>query len=219
MAQRVLFGAFGLSSGTMPLPWPTNTPGPTVTDDLLPMMTLGCGDRLDRVPSGQMIASPDSKPRRPSSQLTLAPSRVQACAVADPGQPTPIADIRIKNASARSIVMSPPQVRLSPSSIVVSGRFSVQRIVMRESGIDQNVKLSRLFNRLWKYTRLRPPSLAKILLPLQDRASGEMAEWLKAHAWKACVRETVPWVRIPLSPPSGCSPVSVVVRPYLLTIN
>jgi hypothetical protein len=35
----------------------------------------------------------------------------------------------------------------------------------------------------------------------KDRASGEMAEWLKAHAWKACVRETVPWVRIPLSPP------------------
>jgi hypothetical protein len=32
-------------------------------------------------------------------------------------------------------------------------------------------------------------------------AQGEMAEWLKAHAWKACVRETVPWVRIPLSPP------------------
>ncbi len=30
-----------------------------------------------------------------------------------------------------------------------------------------------------------------------------MAEWLKAHAWKACVRETVPWVRIPLSPPAA----------------
>src|SRR5262245_22671197 len=44
--------------------------------------------------------------------------------------------------------------------------------------------------------------LAKILMPLQERASGEMAEWLKAHAWKACVRETVPWVRIPLSPPA-----------------
>ena len=28
-----------------------------------------------------------------------------------------------------------------------------------------------------------------------------MAERLKAHAWKACVRESVPWVRIPLSPP------------------
>jgi hypothetical protein len=32
--------------------------------------------------------------------------------------------------------------------------------------------------------------------------SGEMAEWLKAHAWKACIGETLSWVRIPLSPPS-----------------
>ena len=28
-----------------------------------------------------------------------------------------------------------------------------------------------------------------------------MAEWLKAHAWKVCIREIVSWVRIPLSPP------------------
>ena len=28
-----------------------------------------------------------------------------------------------------------------------------------------------------------------------------MAEWLKAHAWKACLRETVTRVRIPLPPP------------------
>jgi hypothetical protein len=28
-----------------------------------------------------------------------------------------------------------------------------------------------------------------------------VAEWLKAHAWKACIRETVSWVRIPPSPP------------------
>src|SRR5262245_14858090 len=27
-----------------------------------------------------------------------------------------------------------------------------------------------------------------------------MAEWLKAHAWRACERVTVPWVRIPLCP-------------------
>src|SRR6187549_3388493 len=32
--------------------------------------------------------------------------------------------------------------------------------------------------------------------------NGEMSEWLKEHAWKACVGETLPWVRIPLSPPS-----------------
>ena len=31
--------------------------------------------------------------------------------------------------------------------------------------------------------------------------SGEVAEWLKALAWKACIRETVSWVRIPPSPP------------------
>src|SRR5262249_45341608 len=31
---------------------------------------------------------------------------------------------------------------------------------------------------------------------------GEMAEWLKAHAWKACIGETLSRVRIPLSPPS-----------------
>ncbi len=32
-------------------------------------------------------------------------------------------------------------------------------------------------------------------------ASGGVAEWLKAHAWKACRRETVSRVRIPLPPP------------------
>ena len=30
---------------------------------------------------------------------------------------------------------------------------------------------------------------------------GEMAEWLKAHAWKACKGATFSWVRIPFSPP------------------
>src|SRR5215212_5296616 len=31
--------------------------------------------------------------------------------------------------------------------------------------------------------------------------NGELSEWLKEHAWKACVGETLPRVRIPLSPP------------------
>jgi hypothetical protein len=30
-----------------------------------------------------------------------------------------------------------------------------------------------------------------------------MAEWLKAHAWKACLGETLTRVRIPLSPPNS----------------
>jgi hypothetical protein len=32
--------------------------------------------------------------------------------------------------------------------------------------------------------------------------NGEMAEWFKAHAWNACIGETLSWVRIPLSPPN-----------------
>jgi hypothetical protein len=45
--------------------------------------------------------------------------------------------------------------------------------------------------------------------PLPRRCAGRaglrggMAEWLKAHAWKACIRETVSWVRIPLPPPNA----------------
>src|ERR1051326_3055248 len=37
-------------------------------------------------------------------------------------------------------------------------------------------------------------------------AYGEVSEWLKEHAWKACVGETLPWVRIPLSPPTFARP-------------
>lgn len=33
---------------------------------------------------------------------------------------------------------------------------------------------------------------------------GEMSEWLKEHAWKACMCESASGVRIPLSPPFSC---------------
>ena len=35
----------------------------------------------------------------------------------------------------------------------------------------------------------------------QPASSGEVSEWLKEHAWKACVSATAPRVRIPPSPP------------------
>ena len=39
-------------------------------------------------------------------------------------------------------------------------------------------------------------------LPAGAPPRGEMSEWLKEHAWKACVGVILlPWVRIPLSPP------------------
>jgi hypothetical protein len=46
------------------------------------------------------------------------------------------------------------------------------------------------------------PAVASHQLATCSRiVAGEMAEWLKAHAWKACLLERVTWVRIPLSPP------------------
>src|SRR5690606_6882987 len=50
---------------------------------------------------------------------------------------------------------------------------------------------------------------ARVVLPghpayqVTDHRRGEMSEWFKEHAWKACVGETLPWVRIPLSPPAS----------------
>ena len=41
--------------------------------------------------------------------------------------------------------------------------------------------------------------------------NGEVSEWFKEHAWKACVGETQPWVRIPPSPPYHCLPLKTVL--------
>src|SRR5208283_4184959 len=59
-----------------------------------------------------------------------------------------------------------------------------------------------------------------------SQGAGEMAEWLKAHAWKACLLERVTWVRIPLSPPvlqiaakhAGSELVTILARSLLLRI-
>src|SRR5215203_3713197 len=42
----------------------------------------------------------------------------------------------------------------------------------------------------------RSPTVARI-----ETRRGGVAEWLKAHAWNACIPETVSRVRIPLPPP------------------
>ncbi len=51
---------------------------------------------------------------------------------------------------------------------------------------------------------LRPDALCE-LRTIERRSAairrGEVSEWLKEHAWKACSREIVTWVRIPPSPP------------------
>ena len=47
---------------------------------------------------------------------------------------------------------------------------------------------------------------------------GEMAEWLKAHAWKACKGVILSWVRIPFSPPSNKPLFSGLIKPFLLNL-
>ena len=46
------------------------------------------------------------------------------------------------------------------------------------------------------------PSAPRISSDRALGADGGVAEWLKAHAWKVCIRATVSRVRIPLPPPS-----------------
>ena len=43
----------------------------------------------------------------------------------------------------------------------------------------------------------------KLSWSLIKRPNGSVAEWSKAHAWKACRRVTVSRVRIPVDPPSA----------------
>ena len=47
--------------------------------------------------------------------------------------------------------------------------------------------------------RMRKSSTTRQLLG--GFIDGQVAEWLKAHAWKVCIRETVSRVRIPPCPP------------------
>jgi hypothetical protein len=68
-------------------------------------------------------------------------------------------------------------------------RAIVQRAVFSDKIITARARSCTLVGLDWSRSRERP------------RIYGEMAEWLKAHAWKACLGETLTWVRIPLSPP------------------
>jgi hypothetical protein len=47
----------------------------------------------------------------------------------------------------------------------------------------------------------RLPLCLRFATLLNARRRGEVSERFKEHAWKACVGETLPWVRIPPSPP------------------
>ncbi len=45
---------------------------------------------------------------------------------------------------------------------------------------------------------------------------GEVSEWLKEHAWKVCIRESVSRVRIPPSPPEFNKKARVITRAFFI---
>ena len=92
-------------------------------------------------------------------------------------------------------------------SIVDRSALLVQIGVAYRSADGENYQISSMACGNLRLS-LRPP-LQNAPCPFMRGTFGEMAEWLKAHAWKACVRETVPWVRIPLSPPYNIEIIEV----------
>src|SRR5262249_30388123 len=97
-----------------------------------------------------------------------------------------------------------PKVMAGCKSVVDRGAFPVHRAFEGPRAAGQacrNAKPNQYFTE--NSAAMRGSPLQKSAAAFKRRRHGEMAEWLKAHAWKACVRETVPWVRIPLSPPKN----------------
>ncbi len=74
---------------------------------------------------------------------------------------------------------------------------AAQRVELDGNRLIRSTNLERLRA---QETRL---TLVFLLKTRAETRFGEVAEWLKAHAWKACIRETVSRVRIPLSPPAS----------------
>ena len=65
-------------------------------------------------------------------------------------------------------------------------------------------------NALAIFRRLRSPQIAQKF--------GEVAEWLKAHAWKVCLGLNLTRVRIPLSPPNKKAPFLCQERGFFVFV-
>ena len=61
---------------------------------------------------------------------------------------------------------------------------------------------SNAFINFFNIINLKPIFRVYICVPIKYifYRNGELSEWLKEHAWKVCIRETVSRVRIPYSP-------------------
>ena len=121
--------------------------------------------------------------------------------------PKAIAPMRTARASVRLVLISSSRRLISQpylSSLLTGSRFNGSRFTgFRATPTrSRKSKIVLYFQSIVEMAGIAPAVTCKSApAPSREGPCGEMAEWLKAHAWKACVRETVPWVRIPLSPP------------------
>src|SRR6266568_2743115 len=133
---------------------------------------------------------------RPAPSVTLA-ARAERGARSDAESPArsrrrssfiPLSDLRSGRRSSHAGGVRAPGGRLPPTlglpGVADRGRLTESAKARR----PREIELSP--GKPWLYCASRG-----------ETRSGGMAEWLKAHAWKACIRETVSWVRIPLPPP------------------
>ena len=67
-----------------------------------------------------------------------------------------------------------------------------------------------------KLLTLKIIDLSKCILIKILNIVGEVAERLKAHAWKACKGVILSWVRIPFSPPLNKPLFTVLISLFLL---
>ncbi len=86
----------------------------------------------------------------------------------------------------------PPKKAFSTLTVSRSG-INLGSDLLHKCSDSNGVGLTHFIPRV----RVRTVS-AKLLKSVH---SGEVSERFKEHAWKACVGEILPWVRIPPSPP------------------
>jgi hypothetical protein len=75
------------------------------------------------------------------------------------------------------------------TQFLLSSRYACRQSTGTAGHVESDMRKGRFCAILFKTVR-------KSLI-----LNGEMSEWSIEHAWKACVGETLPRVRIPLSPP------------------
>src|SRR5258708_4746921 len=197
-------------------PAPGLAPSEPVTPPPTPKSSL-CADPpallatiASLVPRSMSPSNPAACARAPSSRpvsrgSSTAPTTPKAApsAPASKSSRTRALIIRLKSVPAFSPLTAPPSSSLSSLRAATNACFSLctSRFSQCRRPPLALHRLGPCYSVHWHnvHSRIAEKRDALLRLTLSDR--GEVTERLKVLASKASVRETVPWVRIPPSPP------------------